>query len=103
MQIRNTTISFKWKRHPVSFSIYIYRCWAGSKTWTSRPTYRYAGINRLMMMKWYQLRVGWHRDHLGRFYLYLGKINVWQDIRPSRRRTLKFESRHIGPFELVTR
>ncbi|KKL84657.1 hypothetical protein LCGC14_1962580 [marine sediment metagenome] len=75
----------------------IYRKWPHS----DHPTYRYIGANLYHGIKWYQVRIGWRVDYLGRVYYYLGKLILWQDVVPSSRRPVgKFSSRWIGPIEV---
>ena len=59
----------------------IYREWRpGSRT------YRYLGANLYHPLKWWGLRFGWRVDLLGRLYVYLGRIVLWQDVLPLPRR-----------------
>jgi hypothetical protein len=92
----------------------IYRGWRGERL----PTYRYAGACWMPLRSiswpdpktWCRLlsaRFGWHIDDLGRLYVYLGRICLWQDVIRMRPR-LSYQDRYwwryahrLGPLEFV--
>lgn len=86
------------KRHngTPGFVVSIHRNWTGHG-----KTYRYLGAHLLWNKPVLGQRWGWHTDYLGRKYVYLGYLCLWQDIRPRKRNSRAFTSRKFHGIELV--
>ncbi len=75
------------------FSVSIYRDWPGTSNWTSRPTYRYFGMNVLHNRPWWRPTFRAIIDDCGRLYLHLGYLCLFQDIRPFKHRRWEWPAR----------
>ena len=91
--------------HNPEVGISIYRGWHRG----CPSTYRYAGVSWMRVAPgWRYLlwaRFGYHVDDFGRLYVYLGRVCLWQDIRPFKRQRnrdpIYARIRKLGPLEFV--
>ena len=87
----------------------IHHRWNGCGLDPCDGTYRYAGVCWMRVAPgWRHLlwaRFGYHVDDFGRLYVYLGRISLWQDIRPFKRQwnrdPIYKRIRKLGPLEFV--